>query len=176
MKEKLRIRLTHALLSLLLSAGLLFPLMGILETSFLSPMLLLGCAGVILFFELASLSRTSSIVIAGISFLALLVWLFAADGLLVVSDVALAVAHRFSGARTALPLIAGSACIIITVLITLLSCFACLRSVSILPPFLLCFGMILLIYLSGSADMIPWFLPALLALLLILMTDRKSVV
>ena len=172
MSDKIKERLTHALLSMLLSAGLVLPLMGILEPSFLSPVLLLWCAGVVLLFELASVNKTASVITASLGLILLLLWLFAADGLLVVSDVVLAVGLRFSGVGTALPLVAGTAPVIIAVLVTLLSCFACLRSVSILPPFLLCFGMILLIYLSGSEDVILWFLPALFALLLLFLTDR----
>ena len=172
MHETLRVRLTHALLSILLAAGLLLPLLGIMEPSFLSPSLLLWCAGIILLFELASLNRVAAFVSAGVCLLLLLLWLFASGGLIVVSDVVLAVVLRFTGIRTALPLVASSAVLLITVLITLVSCFACLRNVSVLPASLLCFGMILLIYLSGSREVIPWFLPALLALLLILLTDR----
>ena len=172
MSETLRIRLTHALLSILLAAGLLLPLLGIMEPSFLSPSLLLWCAGIVVIFELASLSRIGAVITAVLSLLLLLVWLFSLGGLLIVSDVVLAVVLRFSGIRTALPLVGSSAVVLFSVLITLVSCFACLRSVSVLPASLLCFGMILLIYLSGAGEVTPWFLPALFALLLILMTDR----
>ena len=172
MNESVKVRLTHALLSILLAAGLLMPLLGILEPSFLSPLPLLCCAGVILLFELACINRTAAYIAAGISMLLLLVWLFALGGLLTVSDVAMAIFIRFSGIRTALPLVSGPAVILLSVLVVLACCFACLRDVSVLPAFILCFGMILLIYLTGTAWVIPWFLPALLALLLILMTDR----
>ena len=172
MSESVKVRLTHALLSILLTAGLLMPLLGIMEPSFLSPALLLWCTGIILLFELASLTRVSAIVSSVLGLLLLLIWFFMSGGLVVVSDVVLAVILRFSGIRTALPLVASSAVILFTVLITLVCCFACLRNVSVLPASLLCFSMILLIYLSGGKEVIPWFLPALLALLLILMTDR----
>ena len=78
MNEKLRVRLTHALLSILLAAGLLLPLLGIMEPSFLSPSLLLWCAGIILLFELACVNRVGSLVAAGFSLLILAVWLLAA--------------------------------------------------------------------------------------------------
>ncbi len=172
MSDSVRTRLIHALLSLLLAAGLLLPLMGILEPSFLSPSLLLWCAGIILLFELVSLHRVAAIISACAGAVILLIWLFAAGGLITVSDVALAVALRFSGIRTALPLVAFQATVLLTVLVTLVSCFACLRSASVLPCSLLCFAMILLIYLSGAGGMVPWFLPALVALLLMLLTDR----
>lgn len=172
MSEAVKARLTHALLSMLLAAGILLPLLGIMDPSFLSPAVLAWYAGVILVFELASVKRAASIVTACAALIALAVWLFALDGLLVVSDFVLAVGLRFTGVRTALPLIASSAVIITAVLVSLAACFACLRGASFLPAFVLCFSMILLIYLSGSAEMIPYFLPALFALLIILLTDR----
>ena len=172
MSEQVRTRLTHALLSMLLAAGLLLPFLGILEPSFLSPSVLVWCAAVVILFELSAVNRVTALVSAGLCLLALLVWVFALGGLITVSDVVLAVALRFSGVQTALPLVASSAVILLSVLITLISCFACLRNVSVLPATLLCFGMILLIYLSDAPETIPWFLPALLALLLLLMTDR----
>ena len=172
MNEAVKVRLTHALLSMLLAAGILLPLLGIMDPSFLSPAVLLWCAGIILLFELASVKRIVSIAAACAALIALAFWLFALDGLLIVSDVILAIGLRFTGVLTALPLVASSAVILTVVLITLAACFACLRSASFLPAFLLCFSMILLIYLSGSGEMIPWFLPALLALLVILLTDR----
>ena len=172
MSETIISRLKHALLSVLMAAGLLLPFLGILEPAFLSPSLLFWIAGVVFLFELASFNRITAFVSAGLSLLLLLVWLFAMNGLITVSDVVLAIVLRFSGIRTALPLVVSSVVPLLTVVITLISCFACLRGVSVLPASLLCFGMILLIYLSGSGDVIPWFLPALLSLLLLLMTDR----
>lgn len=172
MSETVRKRLVHALLAFLLSAGLLLPLLGILHPSFLSPAVLLGAAAVILLFELASVNRTTVLVGAGVSVTALLVWLFGFGGLLTVSDAVLAIALRISGIRTALPLVADTAVPLIIVVVTLLSCLACLKNASVMPAAILCFAMILLIYLSDASSMIPWFLPALAAFLILLMTDR----
>ncbi len=172
MNEALRVRLTHALLSMLMAAGLLLPFLGILEPSFLFPRLILWSASVILLFELTCSNRITAVVSAVLCLTALAVWLLAMNGLIIVSDVVLAVALRFTGVRTALPLVASSAVVLFTVLISLISCFVCLRGASVLPAALLCFGMILLIYLSGSSEVVPWFLPALAALLLMLMTER----
>ena len=74
MSEAVKVRLTHALLSMLLAAGLLLPLLGIMEPSFLSPSLLLWCAGIVVIFELASLSRIGAVITAVLSLLLLLVW------------------------------------------------------------------------------------------------------
>ena len=172
MSETVRKRLIHALLSLLLSVGLLMPLLGILHPSFLSPAVLPVIAVVILVFECLAISRVTALVGSGVCIAGLLVWLFGFGGLLTVSDTVVAVALRLSGIHTALPLVAGQAVPIIAVVIALLSCLACLRGASILPATLLCFAMVLMIYLSGSSGLIPWFLPALSALLILLLTDR----
>ena len=172
MSDTIRSRLSHALLSMLLAVGLLFPLLGILDSSLVSPLLLLPVAGIILLFELASINRTAALAAAGAAVVLLLLWLFAMGGMLTVSDVVMAIVLRFNGIHSAIPLVASSAALLLTVLVTLVSCFACLRNASVLPATLLCFGMILLIYLTGSEQVILWFLPALAAFLLLLMTER----
>ena len=172
MSETIRSRLSHALLSMLLAVGLLFPLLGILDSALVSPLLLLPVAGIILLFELASINRTAALAAAGAAAVLLLLWLFTMGGMLTVSDVVMAIVLRFNGIHSAIPLVASSAALLLTVLVTLVSCFACLRNASVLPATLLCFGMILLIYLTGSEQVILWFLPALAAFLLLLMTER----
>ena len=172
MSETVRSRLVHALLSMLLAVGLLLPLLGILDTSLVSPLILLPVAVVILFFELSSINRITRLASFGAAAVLLLLWLFAMGGMLTVSDVVMAVVLRFNGILSAIPLVASPVAIILTILVTLVSCFACLRNASILPATLLCFGMILLIYLTASEQVIPMFLPALAALLLLLMTER----
>ena len=172
MSESVRMRLIHALLSSLMAFGLLIPLLGILDSSLITPVLIFPVVGIILVFELISASRTAVFVTIGVSFILVLIWILAMGGLLIVSDVALAVVLRFNGIRTAIPLVASSVSVLLTLLITLISCLVCLRNASVLPAVLLCFGMILLIYLTGSEEVVPWFLPALVSLLLILMTSR----
>lgn len=172
MSETVRSRLVHALLSMLLAVGLLLPLLGILDTSLVTPLILLPVAVIILFFELSSINRITRLASFGAAAVLLLLWLFAMGGMLTVSDVVMAVVLRFNGILSAIPLVASPASIILTILVTLVSCFVCLRNASILPATLLCFGMILLIYLTASEQVIPMFLPALAALLLLLMTER----
>ena len=174
MNEKINNRLTHAMLSLLLSAGLLLPLLGVLDPSFLSPAALIPLAVTVLFFELCCLNRMTALTGALVAVGGTLLWLFASDGLTTVTDTALAVALRVSGIRTALPLIASAAVPLIAVLVTLLCCFACLRRVSFIPAAMLCVGVILLLYLSSSPSLIPWLLPALTALFLMLSRERFS--
>ena len=172
MNNAIRTRLFHAFLSALLTAGLLLPLLHILEPALLSPSLLIWSSAVILLFGFACYNRITAIVSSVLAAVSLAVWLFLFGGLVSVSDVFLAVFLRLSGVRSALPLIAAEAGTVLTVLVTLICCFSCLRGASVLPSSILCFGMILLIFLSGSGDVVPWFLPALSALLLIILTNR----
>ena len=172
MQETVRTRLAHALLSVLLSAGLVFPVLGILEPSFIRPAVIVPVLVTVMLFELASLKRVTAIASAAACCAGVLFWLTAAGGMITVSDVARAVSLRVAGIRSALPLVASQAILLITILLTLVSCFACLRSVSCFPASFLCVGLILLIYLTGSASVIPWALPALAALILLLMIDR----
>lgn len=172
MSEALKTRLVHALLTILLAAGLLLPLLGILHPSFLSPAVLFPMLLTVMFFELACINRVTVLAALVLSVGSLLLWLFGMGGTSAVSDTALAVALRFSGIGTAMPLAASAAVPVITVLLTLVCCFACLKDVSCVPALLLCVGGILVIYLSGSGNLIPLFLPALAALLLMLFTER----
>ena len=172
MNETLRIRLTHAFLSVLLAAGLCFPVLGILDSSFLSVTVLFPLLTTVLFFELAAVKRATAFAAAAVAAAASLFWIFASDGLTIVSDIARAVSLRITGIGTALPLVASHAVILITVLLTLISCIACLRSVSCFPAVILCVGLILLIYLTASFSLIPWALPAIAALLLLQIFDR----
>ncbi len=171
MNETVRVRITHALLSFLLALGLLIPLFQLLEPSFLSFSLLFPAILVIVLFEIAAVNRFTTVLSVGAGLLSLAVWLFAMNGMLTASDVVLAVYLRLSGIHTALPLVADAA-VILTVLVTLVCCFSCLRGASVLPSAILCIGMILLIYLSGETVSVFGFLPALAAMLLILLSDR----
>lgn len=172
MSENVKARLRHALLSVLAAAGLVFPLLGILLPSLVSPLVLLPLLLTVLLFELASVNRVSAILVSSAAVLALLVWLFALDGLVLVTDVARAVSLRFAGVDAAVPLVSSPLMVLLTVLVTLLSCLSCLRSASCLPLALLCVAVVLLLYLTDSASLIPWFLPALAALLLMAVLDR----
>ena len=172
MSDALKNRLIHAMLSVLLAVGLLMPLLGILHPSFLSASVLFPLLLTVLLFEAASLTRAARIASAALFAGGLLLWLFAMGGMTVVSDVVLAVALRFSGVSSALPLVASSAVPLLTVAVTLVCCFSCLKEASSVPATLLCVGMVLAIYLGDSPELIPWFLPALAALLLIMLSDR----
>ena len=172
MNESVRSHLSHALLSILLSAGLVLPLLGILDPSFITPYILWPLLTTVVLFELTTFKRFPAVIASLVGAAALLFIFFSEYGLVAVPDVARAVSLRLNGIKSALPMVADQAVFLITFLMTLISCFACLRSISGLPATFLCLGMLLSVYLTGTVSVIPWTLPALAALLLLLISDR----
>ena len=171
MKQKIRTRAIHALLALLLTAGVLLPLLAVMDRSFLKPEALFLSAGLIVLFECLSMHKTAGVT-GGIAAAAgAAVWGFTAEGARCVSDVTIAVSLRIRGIDTALPMISKSAVIIMTVLITLLCCFACLKKAPYVFPLLICFAIAVLIWLTDRTELVPWMIPAFVSLLTILMTS-----
>ena len=60
MKQKLTKRFIHALLTALLSTGIIMPVLGVMDHSFLTPRVLLLSAVIIVVFEAASLHRIAA--------------------------------------------------------------------------------------------------------------------
>ena len=171
-KSKIRDRIIHAFAALLLSAGIIMPLLGILDRSFLDARLLLLCAAIIILFELISFHRISCMIAPAVLISGIAVWAFSYDGISTISDLLIAVSLRFRGTETALPMIADSVKIIVTCIITLFCCFSCLRKFTALPAVILTLAVSLLIWLTDRRELIPWLLPALTALVLLMMTSR----
>lgn len=170
--KTLKQKLSHALLAFLLTAGLLIPLLGILDPSFVRPELLLLAALLIVIFEAASLHRLATILTLSLGGLLVGFWLVARDGLTAISDVLIALSLRLSGQMAALPLIGRQVTGILLVLIPLIACFSMLDQATWLPSLCLTLVAALLIWLSDRMDLLPWLLPAIAAVLLRLMLDR----
>ena len=172
MAEKLKERCSHALMALLLAAGLAVPLCGAMDASLVSPRLAAVIAAVVLLFELASVHRAAAAAAA----LALAVcgagWIFAGNGARTVSDAVLAVGLRLRGIRTAVPLAAEGISVLTAALLTLLCCFATLRGAGCIPALILGTGVMMAVWLTDAMEMLPWLLPALAALLALVMTYR----
>ena len=150
MADKLKERLRHALLSILLSVGLVMPLCGALDESLLSLQLLYFIAGVILVFELASLHRISawSAVILAAGGVGL--WIFTGNGARILSDAGIAISLRMQGIMTAVPLAAGPVSELIAVGMTLLCCFAVLRNATCIPALMLSAAVIMIVWTTDS--------------------------
>ena len=128
MSESLRARASHAFFSVLLAAGLVLPLLGVLLPSVPYSLLVLPLLLTVLFFELACLNRACAAAAVVLAAVGGAVWLFTMNGAAAVADVARALSLRLMGVETALPLVLSPAVILLTILLTLVSCLACVRS------------------------------------------------
>lgn len=172
MTGSIKERLEHALLAILLSAGLAVPLCGALDASLISPRILWIAAGIILVFELVSLHRAASWTAAVLAVCGTAVWILSGDGARILSDTGIAVGLRLRGIRTAVPLAAEPISTVIAAGMTVLCCFAALRQVTCIPAVMLCTIVLMTVWLTDTMEMIPWLLPALSAVLALLMMYR----
>ncbi len=172
MAEKMKERVRHAVLAFLLSAGLVIPLCGAMDRTLISFRLAVFIAGVILLFELVSLHRVAAWTAVVLSAAGAAVWIFTGNGAQVLSDAGIAVGLRLKGIRTAIPLAAYPLSVLTAVGMTLLCCFAVHRNATCIPSLMLCTAVILVIWLTDSMELLPWLLPALAAVLTLLMTCR----
>ena len=173
MGRKIRERAVHALIAFLLSAGLIMPLLGVMSSSFSDPGMLILSAAIIIVLEAACLHRISAIAVFGACLAGLLIWLTGA-GSRIASDYLTAMTLRFQGIQEALPLIAGNAMRITTAVMTVI-CFAVtIRRATCLPSLLLCIGAALITWFSERQDLLPWMLPALAAVLTMILITRNE--
>ena len=172
MNGQVRDRLIHVLLALLLSVGLLMPLLGILDPSLMSTEVLLWVAVLIVILELLNLRPVFAVIFAVIAAIGLTVWLVSTNQANYIEDVFHAVSLRFMGIDTSLAMVSSYVVIVLTGLVTVLCFFSSSREVPVLWTASFCFAMILLIYLTGSDSLIPWFIPALYVLLVQLLASR----
>lgn len=172
MSESIRDRIIHALLALLLSVGLLMPLLGILDPSLQTPDVILWAAVLIIGLEVLCIKPFVAVIGLLLISIIVSVRLVVTGNIDYFTDVFHAVSWRLRGIDSPVAMVSSYIVIVLTVLIAVLCFFSTGRDVSALWASCFCFGMILLIYLTGSDYVIPWFLPALLTLLLQLMTTR----
>ena len=172
MADEIRERLRHALLALLLSAGLAVPLCGVLDSCLLSPRLFMIIAGTVLLFEVLSLHRAAAWTGTAAAVAAAAIWIFGGDGARTLSDVFLAVSLRLRGITAAVPLAALPVTLVTAVTVTLLSCFSALRSATCIPALMLCAAVMTAVWLSDSMALLPWLLPAIAAALTLLLVYR----
>ncbi len=172
MADKLKERLRHTLLAILLSVGLVMPLSGALDASLLSICLLYVIAGVILLFELAALHRVSAFIAVVLAAAGAALWLFTGNGARMLSDAGTAISLRMQGIMTAVPLAARAVSGLIAVGMTLLCCFAVLRKATCIPALMLSAVVIMIVWATDSMELLPWLLPALAAVLTLVMSYR----
>lgn len=171
MKKFVSGRLIHALTALMLSAGTVMPVLGVLDTSFPELKMIAISAMVVLVFEILMLHRAAIVSGIAVFFAGAALWGFSPAGSRIMSDLTIALSLRFRGIDTALPLIGSQAKIIITCLITLLCCAACVRKATYLPAIILSVAAALLIWISNRTELIPWLLPGLTATVTLMMAS-----
>lgn len=174
MKPDIRQHAYHALFSLLLSAGIVLTMLGILELLSFSLLSILFILLITVLLECISLSRTIAIISSSVSAILLLIWLFLMDGLQAVSDVAIAVSLHSEGIRTALPLISSSVVLLFTVPVSVLSFFITSKRASSWPSLMICGAILLLIWLSDRPGLLLYLLPSLIAAFCTLLLDRHD--
>ena len=174
MKQKLRDSAVHLLAALLLTAGVLVPLLLMLDASLFSVPALCWAGLMILALSLASLHRVSMIATLALLPATFAAWLFLSGGLQTLSDIGVALSLRFAGHTDALPLIAGPAALGVSLAAGLLCWLATLKGASFMPALLLCAAVTILTWLAGRADLLPWLLPGFAAVLATLATDREG--
>ena len=172
MADKVKERIRHALLALMLSVGLSMALAGSLDETLVSPRMLIVIIGIILAFELASMHRMTAWAGLCIAAAGIAGWVFAGNGAQVLSDAGIAVSLRLKGIRTAVPLAAESISMLIAGGMTVLCCFAALRQATCIPALMLCAAVIMCVWLTDSMSLLPWILPALTAVLTLLLIYR----
>lgn len=173
MGMKIRARAVHALIAFLLSAGLIMPLLGVMDPSLFDSGMLLLSAAIIIVLEAACLHRISVIAVTGAGLAGLLVWL-TGSGSRMMSDYVMAMALRMQGIQSALPLIARQAMRITTIAMTMICFTVTIRRATCLPSLLLCIGVALMTWFSERQDLLPWMLPALAAVLTLILITRNE--
>ena len=159
-------------MSMLLATGVVMPVLGAMDPSFPDYRLLMIIAAVIVIYEVLSIHRISALAGLAAAVIGAAVWAFTPAGTRILSDLTIAVTLRIRGVDTALPMVAAPAKILATILLTVLCCFSCIRKATCLPPLVLCLIAALLVWLTNRSEMIPWLLPAFIAVLALLMMSR----
>lgn len=174
MAEKWKERIRHAVLALLLSVGLSMALAGSLDETLISPRMLYVIAAAVVVFELASLHRISAWAGVFAAAAGLIFWIFAGNGAQILSDAGIAVSLRMKGIHTAVPLAAEQLSILIAAGMTVLCCFSALRKATCIPACMLCTAVLMVVWLTDSMELLAWLLPALAAVLTLLLSYRHE--
>ena len=172
MREKIRERLSHGFMTLLMAVGLTMPVLGMLDPALICPRAFICLVLTVLVFEALALHKAAALCGAGAFLAGAGIWLTAGNGMQAVTDAMLAMSLRLRGIRTAVPLAADSVIFLVTFSLTLLSCLACLKKATCVPALLCCMGAALTVWLTDSMQFLPWLLPALAAALTMVLVSR----
>ena len=172
MREKIRDRLSHGGLTLLMATGLAMPVLGMLDPALVCPSAFVWLAVTVLVFEVLALHKAAALSGAAAVLVGAGIWLTAGKGMQTVTDAMLAMSLRMRGIRTAVPLAADGVIFLVAVGLALLSCIVCLKKATCIPALLCCIGVALAVWLTDSMQFLPWLLPALAAALTMVLVSR----
>ena len=171
MKTEWKEHAWRLILTLLLSLGLLLPLLHGMELPFHPA----GIFFIILLFSslLEAISLNRRFLLTGLLVLSsfFLIWLLF-GGLGILLDLTRAISLQLSGIDYAVPLLSGTLARVLAVMFTLLCFFCSRKGAGGVPALLLCVSVLLLIWLADRFELIWFHLPALIAALMLLMMDR----
>ena len=173
MVDRWKEHLPRLVLDLLLSAGLLLPLLGALELMHLTPSCLLLCAALTVGLDVLCRSRRTALWGSILLVLVFLCWL-AGSGAAVLQDVFIAFSLHVSGIPGALPLVSLSAARTLTVLVVLLAFLSTRPAAGCLGAVLLATGALLMLWLADRPDLILHLLPAGISALALYLLDHHS--
>ena len=159
-------------LTLLLTAGLLMPLLGALDMEVPAGSCALIAVLLAAGLEAASDSRKTAAIGGAALTAGFLLWLAAGGGAETLQNVLRAFALQVSGVPGALPLAAAETAVLLTATVTLLSFFSTRESAGSLGAALMTVAAALAIWLANRTDLVPRLLPAVAATLVILARDR----
>lgn len=161
-------RMSHALLALLLGAGLVLPLLGALGlmAHAWTAMALLAVMTAILL--AGSVHRLAQAGVAAVLAVSGAAWLFAMGGAGTLAEVFRASVLHFTGQTAALPLFAGEAAAVLAVFIGLLTWLMTARAAGGYPALAVLLLSALLLWITGREHLLPWMTPALAAVIALL--------
>ena len=170
MKEKAMEKLPRLILTILLSAGLIWTVLGALGLEISTASWLAVCTGEAILLEAVSFSRRSalwgSLGLVGLG----AVWTLNHAQML--SDVLRALTLEISGVAGALPLVSRETGMLLTMVFTLL-CFFCTRpGTGSVGALLLAAGACVLLWMTDRADLISRMIPAGIAAMALLLTEN----
>lgn len=172
MRKAVLEKLPRLLLCLLMAVGLIYTVLGVLDTGESPWQAFLVCAVICAFLEGITLTRKAAALGSALLILVCLGWAISGTGWRTLTDLLRAFTLKAAGIPGALPLVAGDASMAVAVIAAVL-CFLCTRKGAGAPAaILMTGGLLLMLWLMDRPEMMIRLLPTGIAALTLLMMDR----
>lgn len=163
MKEKLTQNLPHLLLSLLETAGLLLPLLGILKLSDQIIPAILTAATLLILLEACRLNSKLAVIAPVVCLSGFAAWLFVGNGMAVIKDVLLGATLQFNGIPVSLALVGRETAILTAAILSFIVFWLSVPNFGGILLFLLSLFVFVLIWYFDRFDLLWSFAPAAIA-------------